>query len=128
MKKARLVNGLPIFSSVLGVFIAYLILAWFDIPVVASFFLMVLYIVVDMIFVQDISFGVSGLLIKYLRSCLEFGVEMLAVLWLNGFVAVLLILWQGTFSGIGMAIIMICVFFIPWLLLMLAKGFIFKKN
>lgn len=128
LKNAKLVRGAHIISSVLGVFLGYLVLALFDIPMMASVFLMLLYVVLDMIFVQDVHFHIGDLLIKYLKAGLKFGFEMLSTLWLTGFVAVLLIIWQGNITNVGMAIFLICMFIIPWSLLKLAESYIFDKK
>ena len=128
LKNAKLVRSAHIVSSVIGVFLGYLVLALFDIPMMASLFLMLLFVVLDMIFVQNVRFHIGDLLLKYMKSGIKFGFEMLSVLWLSGFVAVLLIIWQGNITNVGMIIFLLCIFIIPWSLLKLAESYIFDKK
>jgi hypothetical protein len=113
---------------VIGVFLGYLVLALYDIPMMASVFLMLLFVVLDMLLVQDVHFNIVDLALKYIKSCLEFGFEMLSVLWLSGFVAILLIIWQGNITNVGMVIFLLCIFIIPWALLELVKMYVFGKK
>ena len=119
--------GLPIFSTVFGVFLGYILVALYPLPWMASAFLMLLYVVVDMIFVQSSDISLWGLAFRYLKSCLKFGLEMIATLWCSGLVAVLLVFWYFGAENIGVAIFITATFAIPFLLTALFRFFFDKK-
>ncbi len=123
------INGAAIVATVVGTFVGYIIAALYPIPLMASAFFMLLYMVIDMIFVQEIqSFSLWGLVVKYFISSLKFSLDMIATLWASGLVAIFLILWHGGETSLLTAVIIVIAFAIPFLIVVLAKRAIFKKD
>ena len=111
-----------------GVIFGSIILKVYDFPMVALGFLILLFFVIDLIFVQDISFDPLTLFIKYLLYCLKMTIELLGVVFTTGFIAVLLVIWQGNITSIGMAIFMVVIFSLPLICVALLERCVSPKK
>ncbi len=122
-------RGMCIFASVAGVLLGGVIMyAWQDIPEVAIGFLMILLFVVDLIFVQKNRLNFGIFLLKYMKFCLKLIIDCLVVIFVTGFIAVLLLIWKGEDIGIGMAIFTLAIFLIPTILALALKRYALSLN
>lgn len=122
-------RGMCIFASVAGVLLGGLIMfAWQDIPELAIGFLMILLFVVDLIFVQKDRLNFGKFLLKYMKYCLKLIIDCLVVIFVTGFIAVLLLIWKGEDMGIGMAIFTLAVFLVPTVLALALKRYALSLN
>lgn len=122
-------RGMCILASVAGVLLGGLVMfAWQDIPEIAIGFLMILLFVVDLIFVQKgrLNFGIF--ILKYLKYCLKLIIDCLVVIFVTGFVAVLLLIWKGEDISTGMAIFTLAIFLIPTILALALKRYCLSLN
>lgn len=127
LRKSKKVYGAPILASVLGVSIGYLAVGLFEIPIVVSLCLLLLLIVLDMIFVQDIKIGFATMVVRYILSTLKFSVDMLYSLWLTGAVALLLLISQGDIANMPVKMILIGCTILPLMFMGFMKVITFKK-
>lgn len=116
--------GIRILSSVLGVIFGYAVAILYDIPILALLFLLLLLIVLDMIFLFGRHSYTSDLILKYVLVTLKISLEMLAVIFMTGFIAILLVIWQGNVASFGMTVFMIAIFFIPWISLLAVNRYL----
>lgn len=122
-------RGMCILASVAGVLLGGLVMfAWQDIPEIAIGFLMILLFVVDLIFVQKNRLNFGIFLLKYLKFCLKLIIDCLVVIFVTGFIAVLLLIWKGEDIGVGMAIFTLAIFLIPTILALALKRYALSLN
>lgn len=117
-------KGMPILASVVGVFLGCFIVKIYDMPIMVSAFLLLLVMVIDMIFVRKPGFNLLAFIGEYLKFCLEMTLKMLAVIFMTGVIAVLLVIWQGNVDNLGMAVFMIAMFAVPWFLAAAANRYL----
>lgn len=122
-------RGMCIFASVAGVLLGGVVMfMWQDIPELAIGFLMILLFVVDLIFVQKDRLNFGKFILKYLKYCLKLIIDCLVVIFVTGFIAVLLLIWKGEQMSIGMAIFTLAVFLIPTILALALKRYALSLN
>lgn len=117
-------RGMCIIASVVGVLLGSLVMyMWQDIPELAIGFLMILLFVIDLIFVQTghVNFGI--VLLKYMKYCLKLIIDCLVVIFVTGFVAVLLLIWKGDDMSFGMAAFTLGIFLLPTILALALKRY-----
>lgn len=119
-------RGMHILSSMIGVLLGYYVSTSYEFPILASLFLFLLLFIVDLIFVQSVSVRISSLIIKYLVFSLKMILKILTTVFMTGFFAVLLVIWQGYVADIGVIIFMVCVFAVPWFILAATERYFFK--
>lgn len=122
-------RGMCILASVAGVLLGGLVMfAWQDIPEIAIGFLMILLFVVDLIFVQTNRLNFGIFILKYLKFCLKLIIDCIVVIFVTGFVAVLLLIWKGEDMSVGMAIFTLAVFLVPTILALALKRYCLSLN
>ncbi len=117
-------RGMPILTSLIGVFCGYYIAKYFPLPILTIAFLMLLTMVIDLIFVQKPNVGIISFFAGYLKSGLKMTVNVMATIFMTGFVAVLLVIWQGGVTNIAMMLFMILMFAIPWFIMALLDEYL----
>ncbi len=119
-----IVNGLPIFISVVGVFLGALInYACQDMPWFAAGFMLLLVFVVDMIYFDGLPTNLIDILIKYLGYCLKYVILFLSIIFITGFICVLLLIWKGEQISFGIGAVTLIIFLVPLVLTLLLKKY-----
>ena len=117
-------RGMPILTSLIGVFCGYYVAKYFPMPIMTVAFLMLLTMVLDLIFVQKPNLNILKFFVGYLKSGIKMTVNVMSTIFMTGFVAVLLVIWQGGVTNVGMILFMIVMFALPWFIMALLDRYL----
>lgn len=120
----KLVRGAHIISSVVGVIVGYIIFSVYDLPLFTSCFLALLYVVLDMIFVQELYWTFWDLFLKYLLSGFKLGVEMLSIVLVSCVIAMLFIMGLGVVENVWRLFGIYLLIATPWVVTVVLKSYL----
>ena len=119
--------GVRILPSIFGVICGYCVAAIYGPNIFVLSFLFLLIVVVDMVFLFGRRAFMMDLFLKYILVCLKTSVEMLAIVFMTGFITIILVIWQGGVTSIPMVLFLIAMFAIPWFALLAVNRYLIPE-